>query len=265
MTITALPVAPSRTDPTTFASRADALLGALATFVSEANALAVEVNEAKSNAIAAAATETKWVSGNAYTEGNAVWSPVDYKIYRAKGSTSGTTDPSSDTANWAIVSAQGDVSLTAEQTLSNKSIDLSTNTITGTLAEFNAALSDADLASLAGAETLTNKTLSGATLSGAIIEQVHTVADGGAVSLDPANGRIQVWTLGASRSPNFSGFGDGEGMTLMVADGSGYTITWPSMQWAGGGAPTLATSGYTVIVLWKIAGIVYGALVGDVA
>jgi hypothetical protein len=44
-------------------------------------------------------------------------------------------------------------------TLTNKSVSLSTNTITGTLAEFNTALSDADFATLAGSETLTNKTL----------------------------------------------------------------------------------------------------------
>jgi len=44
-------------------------------------------------------------------------------------------------------------------TLTNKSISLSTNTITGTIAQFNTALSDADFATLAGSETLSNKTL----------------------------------------------------------------------------------------------------------
>jgi hypothetical protein len=44
-------------------------------------------------------------------------------------------------------------------TLTNKSINLSNNTITGTIALFNTALSDADFATLAGSETLTNKTL----------------------------------------------------------------------------------------------------------
>jgi len=45
-------------------------------------------------------------------------------------------------------------------TLNNKSIDLSNNTITGTISEFNSALSDANFATQAGAETLTNKTIS---------------------------------------------------------------------------------------------------------
>jgi hypothetical protein len=44
-------------------------------------------------------------------------------------------------------------------TFSNKSISLGTNTVTGTTAEFNTALTDNNFATLAGVETLTNKTL----------------------------------------------------------------------------------------------------------
>jgi hypothetical protein len=57
-------------------------------------------------------------------------------------------------------------------TLTNKSISLTTNTVTGTKAEFNAAMSDADFASLAGSETLTSKTisLSNNTISGTTAE-----------------------------------------------------------------------------------------------
>jgi len=50
---------------------------------------------------------------------------------------------------------------TSTDTLTNKSISLATNTITGTIAQFNTAVSDADFATLAGTETLTNKTISG--------------------------------------------------------------------------------------------------------
>ena len=42
----------------------------------------------------------------------------------------------------------------------NKSIDLGTNTLTGSVAEFNSALQSESFATLAGSETLTNKTLS---------------------------------------------------------------------------------------------------------
>ena len=45
-------------------------------------------------------------------------------------------------------------------TLTNKTIDLTDNTVTGTLAEFNTAVSDATLVDLDDAQTLTNKTIS---------------------------------------------------------------------------------------------------------
>ena len=48
---------------------------------------------------------------------------------------------------------------TSTDTLTNKNIALGVNTITGTVAEFNTALTDGDFATIAGTETLTNKTL----------------------------------------------------------------------------------------------------------
>jgi len=51
-------------------------------------------------------------------------------------------------------------------TLSNKSIALSSNTLSGTLAQFNTALSSDSFVSLTGTETLTNKTLTSPVLNG---------------------------------------------------------------------------------------------------
>ena len=48
---------------------------------------------------------------------------------------------------------------TGTSTLTNKTINLTNNTLTGTIAEFNTALSDGDFATLSGTETLSNKTL----------------------------------------------------------------------------------------------------------
>ena len=56
MSITALPEAPSRATPATFSALADAFLAALATFVTEANALETNVNAKEVLAVAAAAT-----------------------------------------------------------------------------------------------------------------------------------------------------------------------------------------------------------------
>jgi hypothetical protein len=76
------------------------------------------------------------------------------------------TDPTADRTitlpdATGTVALTSDITLTASSTttLSNKSISLGSNTVTSTLAQLNTAVSDADVASLAGTETLTNKTL----------------------------------------------------------------------------------------------------------
>lgn len=115
-------------------------------------------------------------------------------------------------------------------------------------------------------QTLTNKTITDLVFDGEYTEEVFTISDGASVDLDPSNGTVQLWTLGASRTPTATNFAAGQSITLMVDDGaSAYTITWPSVTWVnnGGSAPTLATSGYTVVALWKVSTTLYGALVGD--
>ena len=93
-------------------------------------------------------------------------------------------------------------------------------------------------------------------LDGAIIEKAYECT--GTV-LDPSNGTLQYKTLSANTTFTES-FADGESITLMIDDGAAYTVTWPTMTWASGSAPTLATSGYTTIVLWH-RGSLYGAVV----
>jgi hypothetical protein len=55
--------------------------------------------------------------------------------------------------------------ISSTDTLTNKSIDLDSNTLSGTLAEFNTALQSESFVSLTGTETLTNKTLTSPTLT----------------------------------------------------------------------------------------------------
>jgi archaellum component FlaG (FlaF/FlaG flagellin family) len=118
-----------------------------------------------------------------------------------------------------------------------------------------------------------SNTLIDPAITGTILEDVYTIVDGAAFEIDPGNGSIQLITLGASRTPKATNFAAGEAITLMVDDGSDYTITWTDATFGGSGvvwftdsgvAPTLATTGYTTIVLWKVSTQVYGARVGDV-
>ena len=126
--------------------------------------------------------------------------------------------------------------------------------------------------SISSTSTLTNKTLTDPAIIGTILEDVFTITDGAAFEVDPGNGSIQLITLGASRTPKATNFTAGESITLMVNDGTAYTITWTDATWGSGGviwkggsAPTLATTGYSVIQFWKVSTQVYGASVGDVA
>ena len=145
---------------------------------------------------------------------------------------------------------------------------LSTNG-SGTLSWATAASGDV---TLTGTQTLTNKTLTDPAIIGTILEDVFTITDGAAFEVDPGNGSIQLITLGASRTPKCTNFAAGESVTLMVNDGTAYTITWTDATWGTGGviwkggtAPTLATTGYSVIQFWKVSTQVYGASVGNVA
>lgn len=167
MAITALPTPPSRSDPTNFAARADAFLGALPTFGTEANALAVEVNgyaTAASGSASSAATQagiattqaglantaattaastagaTQWVSGTTYSVGQVVWSPITAYSYRRLIAGAGSTDPSADSTNWKQSAGTGDLSQTGTQSISNKTflnskelITVSATAATGTI------------------------------------------------------------------------------------------------------------------------------------
>ena len=95
-----------------------------------------------------------------------------------------------------------------------------------------------------------------------LTDVVYPITDGASVVLDPANGGIQTWTLGAARTATMD-FAAGESMLLMVNDGAAYTLTITGVTWVGGVAPTLSLSVYTIIQLWKVGSIVYGLGVGD--
>jgi hypothetical protein len=93
---------------------------------------------------------------------------------------------------------------------------------------------------------------------------VFTANDAASLEIAPSNGTIQLWTLSATRTLLATNFANGQSVIMQITAGAN-TITWPSVTWVGGTAPTLSTSQKTIIVLWKSSGTLYGVNVGTSA
>lgn len=134
------------------------------------------------------------------------------------------------------------ITASSSTTLTNKTINLSSNTLTGTIAEFNTALNDGNFATQAGSETLTNKSidLTNNTLVGSVSEfnaalesaDFYTtggtdvsLADGGtgASLADPEADRLMFWD-------------DSTGAVTWATIGSGLTMTDTTLTASGSSA-----------------------------
>ena len=135
---------------------------------------------------------------------------------------------------------------------------LTGGTMTGAIT-FNAGQTISGYLPLAGGTMTGNLTLD------AYTEKVATLATSGTIALNPATGT--TLSCAAAGTVTFTdSLSSGQSISLLLTNGSSYTINWPTTTWvtaAGNTAPTLSAS--NTLVFWKISTTLYGALVGKSA
>jgi hypothetical protein len=99
-------------------------------------------------------------------------------------------------ASGKAIYLNGTLETATAQTLTNKTVALGSNSVSGTLAEFNSAVTDADFASLAGTETLTNKTLTSPVLTTPTISTIDAKGDLLVGTADNTIGKVGVGSNG---------------------------------------------------------------------
>jgi hypothetical protein len=154
-----------------------------------------------------------------------------------------------------IITPSNVLTATNTQTLTNKTIAFSSNTLT-------------DVAGVSATQTLTNKTLGATTLSGTLsaadnlinrpvledyaIEGVAIGNTGATRTIDLVDGNFFSATLDQACTFTFSNpaaSGDFCGFTLALTNGGAFAITYPaSVDFVGGTAPTLTASGLDLLV-----------------
>jgi hypothetical protein len=144
------------------------------------------------------------------------------------------------------------------QTLTNKTISLGSNTVSMTLAELNTAVSDANMVSIAGTETLTNKTLTSPTVSTPIFispeERFNIVAAAASstIAINVLTAGVWYYTSNATANHTLNFRGDGSNsLNSILTTGDSVTVSWLNTNGATPYYPNVyqvdgTTSGVTV-------------------
>ena len=130
----------------------------------------------------------------------------------------------------SIITPTNVLTATSTNTLTNKDLTSGTNTF------------PSSLATLTGSQTLTNKTLTNPTVTN-YVETRFTANSSTAITLDLTNGTMQDITLTGSPTITMPTATAGKSFVLLLRSGAGsYTVTWSTVKWPSGTAPTVTTT-----------------------
>jgi hypothetical protein len=205
--------------------------------------------------VAQGGTGLSTLTANNVILGNGTSSPLfvapstSGNILTSNGTTWQSTAPATGgtVTSVSVVSTNGFAGTVATAT-STPAITVSTS-ITGVLkgngTAISAAVAGTDYVTPTGTETLTNKTIEAGTFTNGYTEEVFTGNSSTAITLDLANGTVQIITLTGNCVYTFPTPVAGKSFTLIhLQDATGSrTVTWPStVDWPSATAPTLTAT-----------------------
>jgi hypothetical protein len=148
----------------------------------------------------------------------------------------------SDDLTYYTTGVDSAVTTAGTLTLTNKTISLGSNTISGTTAQFNTALTDNNFATLAGTETLTNKTLTTPTITSATITTPVITFPVLSVAI---NSQTTAYTLTATDKSKL----------VVVTSSSTANVTVPPSVFSQGDVVYISRSGSGALSLTQGAGV----------
>lgn len=108
---------------------------------------------------------------------------------------------------------------------------------------FSAATAGTDYVTPTGTETLTNKTLTNPTVTN-YVETPYSANSSTAITLALTNGTVQIITLTGNATITMPTATSGKSFIMYLKqDATGSrTVTWSTVKWAGGTAPTITST-----------------------
>lgn len=164
----------------------------------------------------------------------------------------------------AVTAPTGTIVGTSDsQTLTNKTLTspiIGTITNTGTL---TLPTSSDTLVGRATTDTLTNKTLTSPAINQATVNYlIGTQVSISASAIDWHAGTHFTKTISGNTTFTFSNNADTLSIIVFITNTGSFTVTWPTVSWSGGSAPTQTVGAHTDVYNFvQAGGTIYGAVV----